>query len=98
MNEVKFNSLRVDNDLYDDEAHVIHKIIRVRHITLPKNGEDWEILENEQVSFVVKGVRLTKRERNILKTANGLNLLILEYKNGIKSVAKIKQKLKTLDY
>ncbi len=88
------SSLRVDNELFDDESNVIHKLIRARRVSLPRGGEDWEIVEDEEVVFTIRGVRLTKKEKEILRTVDGLNLLINEYRSGVKSVAKIKTKLK----
>jgi hypothetical protein len=87
-------SLRVDNELYDDESHIVHRLIGAKLIPLPNGGENWEISDNDEVVLVVPGVRLTKREKSVLKTVDGLNILMFEYKSGNKSVAKIKEKLR----
>jgi hypothetical protein len=90
-------SLRTDNELFDDDSYVVHRLINARLVTLPNGGENWEILDNDEVMFVVPGVRLTKQEKKALKTANGLNTLLNEYKLGNKSVINIKTKLRLLD-
>ena len=87
-------SLRVDNELFDEESHVVHRLIGAKLISLPNGGENWEITDNDEVVLVVPGVRLTKREKNVLKTIQGLNILMHEYKSGNKSIAKIKAKLR----
>ncbi len=87
-------SLRVDNELFDEESHVVHRLIGAKLILLPNGGENWEISDNDEVVFVIPGVRLTKREKSVLKTVHGLNILMHEYKSGNKSVAKIKAKLR----
>ena len=87
-------SLRVDNELFDEELHVVHRLISARLIELPNGGESWEISDNDEIVFTVPGVRLTKKEKSVLKTAEGLEMLIREYKEGNKSVARIKAKLR----
>jgi len=89
-----FPSLKQNDDLYDDDKDVIHSVLNIKRVELPHNGEDWEILENGKVVFVLKGVRLTKKEKSILRTADGINLLLKEYKAGNTSVNKIKTKLR----
>lgn len=83
-----------NNDLFDDEAYIPHKLIRVRRVKLPQDGVNWEILENNQVVFVVNGVKLTKKEKNFLCTPQGFQLLIDEYKLGNKSIISIKKSIK----
>lgn len=94
QNKYSFNNTNQNNDLFDDEQNVIHSIISVKRIRLPKSGENWEILEDGRVKFVLKGIRLTNREKSILYSLDGINLLMREYKSGNKSVVKIKKLLK----
>jgi len=88
------SSLKIDNELFDDKSHVVHRLISVKRINLPNGGENWEISDDDKVVFTIPGVRMTKKEKNFLKTREGLETIIREYKNGIKSVAQIKAKLK----
>ena len=90
------SSLRTDNELFDDNSYVVHRLINARLVTLPNGGENWEVCDNDEVMFTVPGVRLTKQEKNVLKTADGLNLLLSEYKLGNKSVVNIKAKLRSI--
>ena len=83
-------SLRTDNELFDEESHVVHKLFGIRHVMLPKGGEDWEILEDNKVVLTIKGIKLTKKQRSHLKDPQILNKILQEYKNGITSMNKIK--------
>jgi hypothetical protein len=82
------------NELFDDESHIVHKLINVKRVGLPRNGESWEILEDDRVVFTLKGVRLTNKEKALLRTVEGIQILMNEYKSGNKSVAGIRRKLK----
>jgi len=82
------------NELFDDESHIVHKLINVKRVVLPKNGENWEVLEDHRVVFTLKGVRLTNKEKALLRTVEGIQLLMTEYKTGNTSVAGIRRKLK----
>jgi hypothetical protein len=83
-----------NNELFNDESYVVHKLINVKRVVLPKNGENWEIIEDGRIIFTLKGVRLTNKEKAMLRTAEGIQLLMNEYKTGNTSVANIRQKLK----
>ena len=88
-------NLNQSNELFDDdEAAKKHKIINIRRVSLPGNGENWEIYDDMQKVFILRGIRLTNREKRVLKTAGGIRLVIEEYKSGNRSVAKIKSILR----
>lgn len=89
-----FNLLKADNELYIDDSDVPHTVINAKRVRLPRNGEDWEILEDGDVVLVLKGTRFTKSEKEFLRTVDGMKFLISEYKSGAKSVVKIKAKMK----
>jgi hypothetical protein len=90
-------ALRADNELFDeDSGSVVHPIINVKRKKLPHDGEDWEILVNGKSSLYLKGTRFTNQEKVFLRTVEGMKFLISEYKNGKKSVVKIKDELKKI--
>tara|TARA_Y100000310_G_C20243195_1_gene605597 strand:+ start:92 stop:463 length:372 start_codon:yes stop_codon:yes gene_type:complete len=92
--KVPFN-LNQSNELFDDEeAAKKHKLINVRRISLPRMGENWEISEDGRKVLILRGVRLTKRERCVLRTVEGIKLVVEEYKAGNRSVAKMKAVLR----
>ena len=88
--KVTFN-LNQSNELFDDdEAAKKHTLINIRRISLPGQGENWEISEDGRKVLILRGVRLTKKEKFVLRTPEGIRLVIEEYKSGNRSVAKIK--------
>ena len=86
-----FSSLRLNNELYDEEENIPHPSIRARRVSLPKNGENWEVVREGEVLFKIPGIRLNKKEKAYLRTAPGMNMLLAEYKEGTRSVQKIKE-------
>jgi len=88
-------SLSQSNELFDDdEASKQHRIINVKRVSLPRKGENWEVLDDGRKVLILRGVRLTKREKSVLRTVEGIRIVIEEYKSGNKSVTKIKSKLR----
>lgn len=87
------NNTQIDNELYDDESYIVHPLLTVRRVALPQQGEDWEVLEDDKVVLVIKGVKLTKKQKAFLRTAEGLMTLINEYKIGNRSMYKIQKQL-----
>lgn len=86
--------LRTDNELYNDEDNVVSPVISVHRVKLPRSGEDWEIVVNGKVALTMKGTRFTNSEKDFLRTVDGMKFLISEYKEGHKSVVKIKERMK----
>lgn len=87
---------KLDSELFDEESNVVHKLINVRRVELPQNGEDWEILEDKKVMFTVKGVKLTKKQRSFLRSIEGISSLMQLYKEGQINMNKIKNKINEL--
>lgn len=82
-------------DLFNEEEDVVESVVRVKRVRLPNNGENWKIIENNKVMFIVHGAKLSKKEKEYLRIADGFNFLISQYKNGIKSFSSLKKELKT---
>ncbi|HVI40704.1 MAG TPA: hypothetical protein VM577_08590 [Anaerovoracaceae bacterium] len=91
-----FHLLKADNELFNEEANKAQKVTSARRVKLPKNGEDWQILENGKVALLLKGTRFTNAEKTFLRTIDGMKFLVAEYKAGSKSVVKLKEKMKKL--
>ena len=83
------NTLRQHDDLFDDKDYIVHKIIRIRRKNTPRKGEYWEILEDNKVMLEVKEYRLTKSQKEFLRTSDGIKLVMQLYKDGNRSVSKI---------
>lgn len=82
------------NELYDEDAHIPHPLIRVSRVSLPNNGENWEISEDDRVMLTLKGLRLTQKQRSFLRTPSGISWLMSEYKLGTRTVVALKEKMK----
>jgi hypothetical protein len=67
----------------------------VKKITTNKN-EKWNIIENKKIIFVVDGAKISKKEREFLRTSDGFNFLIARGKIGIKSLLSLKKELKKI--
>jgi len=87
---LNLNILRTDHELFKEEDDIKQNVLNVKRIKLPRNGEDWEILENEKVLLTLKGTRFSKLQREFLRTVSGMKFLMDGYKSGIKSVVKFK--------
>lgn len=90
----KYNLSKFEFDLYHEEDDKAEKVIRVKRVSLPNKGEKWKIFEDNKVMFVVEGAKLTNKEKEFLRTVDGVNFLIAQYKAGIKSFNALKIEIK----
>src|ERR1700722_5392960 len=86
--------LKYNLDLYHEEDDIAEKVIRVKRMSLPNDGNRWKIMENDKVIFTIEGTDLTKREREYLLTIDGFNFILLQAKTGIESLTAFRQALK----
>jgi len=87
---------KFEYDLYHEEDDVAFKVIRVKHIGLPNKGDKWKIMEDNKSIFIIEGNKLTKKEKDFLKTVDGMNFLISQYKTGLKSLNYLKNEMKKI--
>jgi hypothetical protein len=85
---------KFDYDLYHEEDDVAFPIVRVKRIGLPNNGERWKIFKGNTVLMVIEGGKLTKKERGFLRSVEGVNFLINQFKINLLSFHGIKQEIK----
>jgi hypothetical protein len=93
---LKYNLSKFEYDLYHEEDDIAEKVIRVRRVSMPNKGERWKIFEDNKAVLIIEGAKLTNKEKEFLRTVNGVNFLINQYKNGIKSFNALKIELKKL--
>lgn len=91
---LKYNLSKFEYDLYHEEDDVAEKVIRVKRVSMPNKGEKWKIFEDNKVMFVVEGTKLNNKEKEFLRTIDGVNFLIAQYKQGIKSFNSLKKEIK----
>lgn len=82
-----------DNELFKDEDYVPYSLIRVKK-TESKNSEDWNIMEDSNITLIIKGDRFNNKEKKFLRSPEGFKFIINGYKMGWRSVNKFKQNLK----
>lgn len=87
-------TLRIETDLFKKEDFVPNKIVEVHLIDLPKNNEDWKIIDDNQEMLTLKGMRFTNKEREFLRTPKGFLFIIDGYKKGWRTIAKFKREIK----
>jgi hypothetical protein len=85
---------KFDYELFDEEKYKPERIIRIKKINSPNKGEKWKIMEDDKVIFVLDGLKLSKKERDFLRTPDGFSFLISQQKTGIKSFNSLRQELK----
>jgi hypothetical protein len=90
----KHNLSKFDYDLFHEEDDKTEKIIRVKHFNLPNNGDRWKIFENNKILHTIEGSKLTKKEKNFLKSVDGAVWLLSKAKSGIKSFNALKTEIK----
>ncbi len=90
----KYSLSKFEYDLYHEEDDKVEKVISVKRVSMPNKGEKWKISENGKVMFIIEGTKLTNKEKEFLRSIDGVNFLIAEYKQGIKSFNYIKNEIK----
>jgi len=90
----KYNLSKFEYDLYHDEDNKVEKIIRVKRVLSQNKEEKWKLFEDNKVVFVVEGNKLTNKEKEFLRTIYGVNFLISQCKQGIKSFNSLKAEIK----
>lgn len=91
---LKYNLSKFEYDLYHEEDDKAEKVIRVKRVSMPNKGEKWKIFEDNKVMFTVEGTKLTNKEKDFLRSVDGVNFLITQYKQGIKSFNSLKKEIK----
>ena len=91
---VKLILSKHEYDLFYDEKNTVERVLRVRLVCPKTKDEKWKIIENDKTVQIVAGTNFSKKEREFLRTANGFNFLIAQYKNTNFTVSKFKSELK----
>ena len=93
---LKYNLSKFDHDLYKEEDDIAEKIIRVKRIDLPNGGERWKVFEDNKIIFILEGNKLTKKEKEFLRSVEGVNFLLKQARLGIKSFNALKLEIKSV--
>jgi hypothetical protein len=90
----KYNLSKFDYDLYKDEDNKVEQIVRVKYFGLPNKGDRWKVFQENKIILVIEGNKLTKKEREFLRTVEGATWLLSRAKLGIKSLTSLKIEIK----
>lgn len=90
----RYNLSKFDYDLYHEEDDLAEKVVRVKRVSLPNKGERWKIMEDNNLVFTLEGTKLTNKEKEFLRSVEGVNFLIAQAKAGIRSFNAIKNEIK----
>lgn len=85
---------KFDGELFDEAKAVAGKVVRIKRIGSVDKKEKWKILVNDELTFVVEGDKLSKKEKIFLRSVEGLSWLIGEVKVGFKSFNELRSRLK----
>lgn len=94
---IKYNLSKFEYDLYHEEDDVPNPVISIKRICQSGQSgknEKWKIIENDKVQLVIDGLKLSKKDREFLRTVDGVNFLISQFKIGINSFNHLKNELK----
>lgn len=92
---IKAPSSRLDLELFDDAKATPAPVIRVKRSSTPSKGERWKVLRDEELLFVIEGEKLSKKEREFLRSLEGVSFLTGQVKLKVNSLSKLKLALKT---
>jgi hypothetical protein len=82
-----------DHELYNEDDDIALPIIRIKRIT-GATREKWKIIDNSKETLVIEGSKITKKEKEFLRSPEGFSFLIAQYKGGVKTVSKMRTELK----
>jgi hypothetical protein len=88
----KGSFIKQDSEFFNDEDYIPGNSVRVKRVA-NSSHEDWKIFINEQEALVLKGIRFTSKEKEFLRTTDGVMFIISGIKNGWKSVSEFKRQL-----
>lgn len=82
------------NEFYNEELATKHPVITIKRMGSVDRNEKWKILQDNKPVLIFASTKLSKKQREFLRTADGFNFLIAAFKSGIKSFSKLKAELR----
>lgn len=82
-----------DCELFLDENDIPGEVISVKRICKSGN-EDWKIFIGDKEQVLLKGSRFTEKEKEFLRSPNGMLFIMNGIKCGWNSVSEFKRQLK----
>lgn len=91
---LKYSLSKFEYDLYHEEDDKTEKVIRVKRVAMPNNGEKWKVMNDNKIVFTIESTKISKKEREYLQTVDGFNFILTQAKIGIKSLNSFRNDLK----
>lgn len=85
---------RHEFEFYDEDKDVVERVCRVVRTNSRSKGENWKLFCNDKLIFVINGAKISKVEKEFLRTIDGFNFLIGQAKGEIKSLNKLRLNIK----
>lgn len=85
-----------DFDLFDDTLDKVERVIIIRRTGSVDRNEKWKILQDNKLVLTISADKLSNKQKEFLRTPQGFNFLISQFKNEVKSFNKIKMELKKI--
>lgn len=94
---IGFHQLKADNELFQEDAYIPQTLINVKRVVSKRETkEDWVIYQDKKIALRLKGNRFSLKEKQFLRTVDGMKFIVSEYKSGSKSINAFKNKLKEI--
>lgn len=88
---IKYSLSKHDDDLYHEEDDIEMSVLRIKYV----RGDKWKMIdEHNKVVFTLDGAKLNKNERIFLRSVDGFNFLMAEFRRGFRSFNTLKLALK----
>src|ERR1035437_1841017 len=94
IKNLPFSFNKFDHDLYQEDDDITYPIFRVKRIATSNKIERWKFYQDSKVVFTLEGSKISKKEKEFLRTIDGVNFLLVECKKGIKSLNSLKIEIK----
>lgn len=84
---------KFEGDLFKDEMNIVERVIRVKRTR--GKIEKWTIYNDQEAIFVIEGDKLSKKICSFLRTPEGFNYLLIQFKSSLppSSFSALKQRL-----
>lgn len=89
----RFSLSKYEADLFDESKNLPQLVIRIRRVKI-SGIESWKVFEDTKNIFTIDGNKLSKKEKEFLRTTDGVLFLINEFKKPFKSFNALKKSLK----
>lgn len=85
---------KFDADLFDESKAIPAPVIRIKRTNTTSKGERWKIMLNDELIFVIEGAKLSKREREYLRSVAGVSFITQQVRCNITTFSKLRAELK----